>query len=322
MAATGALFILLTFIGPLRVQDGDLQPELVESNRALYRGDFDRAAVLARSYLKAHPRTAAARILLARAEMAQGKMSPSYEELQKVLGAEPANIDALYYLGRLSAILSQLEFQQLYALAPDSARVHQLLAESYATQQDTQKAKEEYRAALEASPHSVEVLDALGDLERFGFRFDEALSYYARAAEIKPRDYTSAYGMGACYLYKQDPQRAIEHLRRAVALDPESAAAHLALGDALLRAGQPREAVEEFKAAARFESGMRQAYTLLARAYQKLGQSQEAETALKKAQELTRKESESLENQLGSDELAPPSARPRDEALAPPRPKD
>src|SRR3989442_2780214 len=42
---------------------------------------------------------------------------------------------------------------------------------------------------------SVEVLDALGDLERSQFRFDEAISHYSRAAEIGPRDYDSAYGL-------------------------------------------------------------------------------------------------------------------------------
>ncbi len=291
-----------------KVDRGEQPPALRESSRALYQGSYERAASLAGDYLKAHPDAPVALILLARAEIAQGKYQLAYQELQKALRANSKNLDALYYLGRLCGILSQIEYQQLYALAPDSARVHQLLAESYRAQENAAKAEEEYKAALKADPRSVEVLDALGDLERSQFRFDEAISYYSRVAEMEPRDYDSAYGLGACYLYLQKLQRAIERFRRALTLDPDSAAARLALGDALLRAGQPAAAVTELKSAAALEPNMRQAYTLLGRAYHRLGQLREAEEALKKANELTQREIETSQGTLTSKDLisAPP----------------
>jgi len=283
LSCTAALVLGLAAAGPVMGQG-----ELAEGTRALYRGDFEAAATRAGGYLRAHPEAVAAEILLARAHVAQGNYLAAYAELQTALHTDPRNIDALYYLGSVCRILAQDEYLHLLAMAPDSRRVHQLLAQSYELQGDTAKAEAEYMAALKANPQSVEFLDALGDLERRQYKFDEAVSYYSRAREIEPGDYDSAYGLGACYLFQHNPQGAIEHFRRAVSTDPTSVAARFALGDALLRANQPAAAVTELKAAAALEPKMRQAYTLLARAYTRLGQTREAEEALKKEEALDR----------------------------------
>ncbi|PYV20307.1 MAG: hypothetical protein DMG24_23140, partial [Acidobacteria bacterium] len=99
---------------------------------------------------------------------------------------DPANIDALYYLERLCTILSQIEFRRLLETAPDSFRAHQLMAESYSARHDDDEAEKEYQAALKANPTSVEILDALGELKRSKFKFDEALDYYTRALKLAP----------------------------------------------------------------------------------------------------------------------------------------
>jgi predicted Zn-dependent protease len=127
---------------------------------------------------------------------------------------------------------------------------------------------------------------------------------------VAPEDYDSAYGLGACALYQNQPQRAVEHFRRALAAAPDSAAARLALGDALLRANQPADAVAELKKAVGLEPTMRQAYTLLARAYHRLGQTQAAREALRKEQELARAKSEAVVKTLATDDLIAPLETP------------
>ena len=52
---------------------GEQPAELADGTRALYRGNYQRAVSLAQSYMKAHPKVAAAHLLLARAEIAEGK---------------------------------------------------------------------------------------------------------------------------------------------------------------------------------------------------------------------------------------------------------
>jgi Tfp pilus assembly protein PilF len=301
---------------------GQQTTELADATRALYQGNYDRSALLAENYLKSHPQSPAGRILLARAQISQGKFSLAYQELRKALRADPQNIDALYYLGQLSGILSKAEYQRLYTLAPDSARVHQLLAESYRVQEKTDKAEEEYQAALKANPQMVEVLVALGDLTRSQFRFDEAMTYYSRALEIEPQNYDALYGLGACYHFRQEPQKAIEYFSRAIAVDPSSAAGRLALGDALLRADQPRAAVNELKTAVALEPKMRQAYSLLGRAHQKLGESRKAAEAFKRAQELIQSEMDTRQTLFVSEDVTPASPPPVKGDAQPPTPKN
>jgi len=271
---------------------------LTETSRLLYRGDFGEAGARARQYLKTHPNDSAARILLARALLAQGNYLGAYSELSRVVRSDPKNIDGLYYLGWISANLSQLEYQELARRAPDSFRVHQLLAESYAGRENKAEAEAEYLAALKANPQSSEILDDLGDLKREAFQFDEAAKYYQRAVKTSPRDYEGVYGLGACALFNHDFPKAIEHFREATSIDPRSSAARLALGDALLRDNQTVAGIAELKVAVKIQPDMRQAYSLLARAYAKLGHPQLAQEALKKEQELAQAREESLERIL------------------------
>jgi len=285
VAASGLLVLALP--DALMGQQADL---LSESRKALYQNEFARSATLASRFLKTHPADSKGLVLLARAEMAQGKLEAAYRTFLRALRANPKDIDALYYLGRLCRALAVSYFEKLYTTAPDSARVHQFFAEADWLRQDLGKAEEEYKAALRNDPQLVEVLNALGELKQRQYKFAEAIDYYSRAAAVRPRDYDSAYGLGSCFLYLQQPDQALEHLKRAISIDPSSSPARLALGDAYLRMGRAQDAVAELKAAVGLNPSMRQAYVLLARSYNKLGQSQEARAALAKAQELLQKE--------------------------------
>ncbi len=259
-----------------------------ESARALYRGDHRQAAGLAEKHLRKYPNDAPARVILARAELAQGKFERAYQELQKALATDPHNIDALYYLAIVTKALSQLEYQRLYALAPNSARVHLLLGEAALAEDKQTEAETEFQAALKANPRSIEVLTRLGELKRSQSVFDEAINYYAEAERIGPLNYEIAYGLGACYTYMQEHKRAIEYLRKAVSFAPDSAAGRFALGNALFQDSQTDAAIPELKAALELEPQLKQAYFLLGRSYQKLGRETEAKLAFSKLDEMNR----------------------------------
>src|SRR5262245_63671145 len=64
-----------------------------ESVRALSRGDHQQAVELAEKHLLKYPNDAPARVILARAELAQGKFESDYKELQKALADELGNND-------------------------------------------------------------------------------------------------------------------------------------------------------------------------------------------------------------------------------------
>jgi tetratricopeptide (TPR) repeat protein len=265
-------------------------PALTECKQDFYKGDYPRAVQRAEARLRLYPRDVPVRVMLARVELAQGQPLKAFEELKKALEFDPKNIDALYYLSFVSRELSRSEYQRLFSLAPDSFRVHQLLAEAALGAENPSEAENQFNKALEREPKSVEVLMGLGELKRSQSKFDEAIEYYALAEKNGPLNYDIAYGLGACYTYKQEYSQAIEWLRKAAALEPNIAAGRFALANALFQEGQFEAAIPELQESLRLEPRMRQAYFLLGRAFSKLGRPEDARAAIKKLDELNRSE--------------------------------
>jgi tetratricopeptide (TPR) repeat protein len=253
-----------------------------ECTRALYRGEYEHAAQLAGRYLSRFPKNVGIRVLLARAELAQGKSNTALQDLQLALATDPHNIDALYYLSFTARALLDQEYQRLYSIAPNSGRVHQVLAEAALQAQNSTLAEAEFLKALAADSHLAEVNTEMAELKRSQSKFDEAIAYYTKAAENGPVNYDIAYGLGACYTYQQNYIKAIEWLRNAVAMSPDSVAGHFALGNALFQGGALEDSIPELKTTLHLEPRMKQAYFLLGRAYTKLGRKEEAAAAFKK----------------------------------------
>ncbi len=275
--------------------------------RALYRGDYAGAASLAADRLKTQPADVQARIVLARAEAARGRFDAAYAGFRKALEADPRNPDALYFLGITAGVLAQAEYERLLALAPGSARAHQLRGQSDEALEKTAEAEAEYKAALEVGPPTADVLAALGNLVRQSkVDFAAARGYYARALELAPASYEALYGIGVCDSYAGDHAKAIVSFRQALQVAPGSAPAHLALGISLLQTGDTAGAVTELERAAKLEPRMRQAYYQLGRAYQMLGRPRDAEAAFAKVQELIQQEHKGAENRLDPGANPPP----------------
>ena len=294
-------FFFLLFLQPAAPPSGGTAGPLAlpDYARAFYRGDVAEAASLAVDRLKTQPADVQARIVLARAEAARGRFDAAYAGFRKALEADPRNPDALYFLGITAGVLAQAEYERLLALAPGSARAHQLQGQSNQAQGRNAEAEAEYKAALEAGPPMPDVLVALGDLVRQSkLDFAAARGYYARALELAPESYEALYGIGVCDSYAGGHAKAIVSFRQALRVAPGSAPAHLALGISLLQTGETAAAVTELEQAAKLEPRMRQAYYQLGRAYQVLGRSGDAEAAFAKVQELIRQERAGAENRL------------------------
>jgi tetratricopeptide (TPR) repeat protein len=290
-SAVVCLTILLVSVMPADgTSSRDTPAGLAEATRALYQGNYRKAESLAEGYIRLYPSSVAGLTVLARAVIAEGDYQRGLKLLAKAFGIDPKNVDVLYFISRISALMAQQEFQELQRLAPNSLRVHQLLAESYRSRGDRAEAVKEYGKALKLAPDSVELLVAVADLERSQFHFESAITYYSRALKINPRNYASAYGMAVSYLYLQQPNSAIPYFRLAIASDPRSAVAYFGLGDALLRTGDVKSSVAELEEAVRLQPRMRQAYSFLAQAYARLGMSSKAQEALVTSEQLSHEE--------------------------------
>ncbi len=307
MPGTPSLLLFFLLLGiPSAAPDPGGPLVLPDYARALQRGDYAGAAALASDRLKVQPADVQARIVLARAEAARGRLDAAYAGFRKALEADPRNPDALYFLGITAGVLAQSEYERLLALAPGSARAHLLRGRSDEAQDKTAEAVAEYEAALDAGTPTADVLVALGNpLRQSKLDFAGARAYYDRALELSPGSYDALYGIGVCDSKSGDHAKAIAFFHRALRVAPDSAPAHLALGISLLQTGEAAAAVTELEEAARLEPGMQQAYYQLGRAYQILGRSQDAEAAFARLQERMQRQ------RRGAEDLVDPGANPR-----------
>ena len=274
-----------------------------------YAGNLREATRIAEQCVRANPRSAEARILLARIQMVTGQVPRAYEELHRALRTSPGNIDVLYYMSLVSNIMSQGEYLQLYRMAPDSGRSHQLQAEMYHLQQNRAKALEEYEAAVQANPRLLEVWLAMGDLERSDLNFEKAVADYNKVLEIQSSNYDALYGLGACS-QQEEPQKAIEFFTRAIQVAPEQTESRVALGEVLLKVNQPTEAIKQLEAAIKLDPQLRQAYVLLGRAHQALGHETLAEQSFRKAREIVQTELDTKRTRMkGSLQIQDPRSK-------------
>ena len=260
-------------------------PQLVEASRALSRGDADEAVQLATRALKRRPADPAMRLLLARAHLARGDLDLAYQELDRVLRRHPRHVDALYYMGFVSARLAEREFQRLVDMAPQSARVHQLEAEALVAQDRQPAAEASYEAALKIRPVLLEALLGLAKLKRMRLACDEAAALYESAESIRPT-FDGAYGLGVCYGYLDRDREAAVQFERATERDPHAAVAWVGLGTSLTKLGRRCVGFPCLQRAIALEPEMGEAHYALGLAYRAANQPQLAQAAFRKAQEL------------------------------------
>jgi tetratricopeptide (TPR) repeat protein len=258
---------------------------LVEATEALAAGDARRALTLVEPYLEANPSSVDARLLAARVQIARDDYDAAYQHLRRALRRDPRNVDVLYYLGMVTGRLAATTFEQLTNSAPDSARVHQLNAETLEAQQRRPEAEHEYEEALRREPKLVDALLGLARLKRIRLECDQAIALYEKAEALSPT-FDGAYGLGVCYATNQDDERAIASYRRALRLDPKSAVSWSGLGSSTLRLGRTADAIADLRRAIEIEPDMGQAYYALGMAYQKAGERERARQAFATAERL------------------------------------
>jgi cytochrome c-type biogenesis protein CcmH/NrfG len=170
----------------------------------------------------------------------------------------------------------------LTVVAPNSARMHQVMAHELAKHGDSAQAIENYRAALKIDPElpglhfelaemlntssatgakeeaekeykealAVNPLDEqsecrLGDIAARRADLKDAYARYTRAAELRPDDPEASIGLAKVLMSMDQPQKAEPLLEHAIQLDPTSAVAHFRLSTIYRQAGRTEDAKRE-----------------------------------------------------------------------------
>ena len=196
-----------------------------------------------------------------------GDLDRTLPVVHELVELAPDNADILFFAQRIYTEAADGTMNKLALIAPDSARMQQLIAERLINAGDLNGAIEHYRKALAADPRlpgmhfelaeamlegsnqaaaqieALKELDAAvssegnnsriecayGRIAALQSKFDDALTHYQRAYKMDPSSGEAQLGMGKTLADQNQPEEALKFLRMAVQTDPMNASAHYRL---------------------------------------------------------------------------------------------
>ena len=209
-----------------------------------------------------------------------GKLDEALSATDTLIKLAPKNPDVLYMMYRLHSTFAANALATLAKVGPDSARLHEVLAESHANDNDLSGAISEYQRALVLDPKLPGLHFELGEaILRNGV--DEASQQKAEeqfvlALAENPFDPHAEFELGQIGFMRSNLPAALQHYSRAVELQPEMVDAQLALGKVLNEMKQPQEAVKHLLVAIQLDPENSSAHYQLAQAYRSLDQRDDA----------------------------------------------
>lgn len=270
-----------------------LKPELVGAHLFLgidyyWLGRFELAIKSLQEAARLAPNHPPALMWLGVAYLAAGQAAPAARHLDQAAQLAPNDVDTLYHRGRAHLKLSQESYQQMFKADPQSARVHQVLAQSYAEAGKDTEAIAEYETTIKLAPTLPGVREALGSLYWKNNRMDEAEQMFEAELKLDQHNAVVLYKAGGMRVERGQPERGLPLLEAAVRQQPELIDAYYYLGKAQALLGQNQQAVVNLNQVIAGQAAphlIESAYYQLARVYRKLGRLAEAEAALQKVKE-------------------------------------
>jgi Tfp pilus assembly protein PilF len=231
-----------------------------------------------------------------RAGLALVELDYQHRDLEKALAtltvlqnAAPTNADVLFAIYRIHTDLATQARHTLAMVAPDSARMHQLLAQYLINEGDAKKAITQYREALRLDPLLPGAHFELGEaiLIEAGVANGKAAAQeeFEAALAIDPRDAKSECRLGALMSLSGENESAQKHYQRAIEINPNEADARVGLGK-ILMSTHPDEALRHLLAAVRSDPTNAQAHFRLAQLYRRLGRDSDADRETRTFHEL------------------------------------
>jgi cytochrome c-type biogenesis protein CcmH/NrfG len=233
-------------------------------------------------------------------DYAQSDLGKAAEVINALRQAKPEDVDILYTAHRIYSALADETTLSLALLAPDSARMKQLMAHELARQAkndaaitryreaikidpkrsdlhfelaemlntssseaDKAEAEKEYKAALAENPFDEKSVCRLGDIALRRADMKAASAYYTKALQMQPNDAEANLGLARVLMSQRQPKEAQRYLEHAVQLEPFDPAAHYRLSvldRELGRADEARLQLQEFQKYKKMKSRLSDLY--------------------------------------------------------------
>ena len=228
-----------------------------------------------------------------------GELTRAEQAYREIVRADPAQVDAWYLLGGVSATLGRLDdavasYREALRLRPEFAEAHNSLGIALARRGNRSDAEASFRQAVALRPGFAHARNNLGNVLKEQGKSDEALACYEEAVRTKPDLADAHNNLGNLLRERKAYPEAVEACRRAVALRPNFAEASNNLGGALMRQGKTAEAVLAFQEALRLRPDFVEALNNLGGALAELGRLEEAADCLRRSRRLRPDDVEAL----------------------------
>lgn len=205
-------------------------------------GSFERAITVLTELTQMHKKSpeivAAAGIAGLRQPWLPFETPEASRELVFQLGDAMASAMEMDYkeaIGKFEAVLQRY---------PQEPNVHFRFG-AFLNTQDSDRAVEEIKKAVELAPDHVPALIGLAVIYLKRDEADRALEYSERAVKAGPADFSAHITLGRVLLAKENPARAAAELELAVKLAPASPEARLSLASAYSRLGRKEDSARE-----------------------------------------------------------------------------
>lgn len=196
---------------------------------------------------------------------------------------KPTDIDILYTAHQIYLDLADESMLSITMLAPDSARMHQLMAHEAARQGNTDGAIAQYREALQINPKipglHFELAEALSGSKQ-PYDREEVARQYKAALAANPFDEKSECRLGDIAARQSDLKAAAAHYSRALELQPNDPDANLGLAKTWISTNQPEKAIPLLEHAAQLEPFNATVHYHLSVLYRKAGRTEDAQREL------------------------------------------
>jgi choline-sulfatase len=225
---------------------------LRHANALIRTGRFADVESVARAVLMADRTNAFATMLLARAEMEQGKYRDAIAHYRAYAELVPSSADAHHWvaicwsrLGEVDRALAEVEA----ALGLDlrHAGAHALRGGLRASRGRIEEALVDLRAAVDAAPDNVPFRVGLSRILLTAGRLDDADAELRRALELQPENPDAHAARGAVLAAYGQPEAALPEFERALAGRPDADDVRLDFAGILEQLGRRAEARREYE---------------------------------------------------------------------------
>jgi tetratricopeptide (TPR) repeat protein len=231
------------------------------------------------------PSSAKAFMWLGVAQLAAGQDSAAASSLDKAAVLDPNDVDILYHRGRAHMLLSKDSYEQMYRVAPDSWRIHEVLAQSYAQADRLEDAIKEAQLAIGLRPEEPGLHEELADIYWRQNQLEKAEAEFESELKNDPESLSAMYKLAVVSIERSKADTAAKILAEVLRRSPAYPDAHYQLGRAEAQLGHVADAISNFSAvvaqpAHSDPETVRQSYYQLAQLYRRQQKPEESRAAL------------------------------------------